>query len=115
MDLKIQTKALSESLTALGERAKKNGEGGADFGALLKQAEVKQSGAASELEKYMKMTPAQRMAAQILKSMGISQEEFDAMPPEQQAAITAKIAEIMKQKMQEQMAEKSGNTGAAAL
>ena len=102
MDLKIQTKALSESLTALGERAKKNGEGGADFGALLKHAEVKQSGAASELEKYMKMTPAQRMAADILKQMGLTQAELDAMPPAERQAVMNKIAALVKQQMEAQ-------------
>ena len=115
MDLKIETKALSESMLA-GFKARKNGDGGgSDFGSLLKHAEVKQSEAASELEKYMKMTPAQRMAAAIMKSLGISQADFDAMSPEQQAAVTAQIARIMKQQMLDQMAGKQPDQGAAAL
>jgi hypothetical protein len=113
MDLKIETKPFSESMLL---SVKANGHsGGSDFGSMLKHAEVKQSEAASELEKYMKMTPAQRMAAAILKSMGISQAEFDAMPPEQQAAITAQIAAIMKQQMQDQMENQSANKGVASL
>jgi hypothetical protein len=115
MQLKIETKALSESFMALGERVKKNGDGGGDFGALLKHAETKQSEAASELEKYLKMTPAERMAAAILKSMGITQAEFDAMPPEQKAAITEKIAAIMKQQMEDKMAENQQKTNVTAL
>jgi hypothetical protein len=55
------------------------------------------------------------MAAAIMKSLGISKEEFDAMSPEQQAAVTAKIAEIMKQQMDEKMAEKQGSQGTIAL
>jgi hypothetical protein len=82
-----------------------------DFGALLKHAETKQSDAAAELEKYLKMTPAQRMAAAIMKQLGITQEEFDAMTPEQQAGVTAKIAEIMKQQMEEKMAKEQGAAG----
>jgi len=113
MGLKIETKPFSESMLLSG-KAKKNGDGG-DFGALLKQAESTQSQAASELEKYMKMTPAQRMAAAIMKSMGITQEQFDAMSPEQQATVTAKIAAIMKQQMDEQMASHQQNKGAATL
>ena len=110
MSLKIETKALSDSLLAVGSQIKKNGDGG-DFGALLKHAETRQSDAAAELEKYVKMTPAQRMQAAIMKSLGITQEQFDAMTPEQQASVTAKIAEIMKQQMQEQMAKNQGAGG----
>jgi hypothetical protein len=110
MSLKIESKALSDSLLSNFSPVKKNGES-ADFGALLKHAETKQSDAAAELEKYLKMTPAQRMAAAIMKQLGITQEEFDAMTPEQQAGVTAKIAEIMKQQMEEKMAKEQGATG----
>ena len=105
MGLKIETKPFSESML-LSVKANGNSSSGSDFGSMLKHAEVKQSEAASELEKYMKMTPAQRMAAAILKSMGITQEQFDAMPADQKAAITAQIAAIMKQQMEDQMAGK---------
>jgi hypothetical protein len=115
MSLKIENKPFSESMLLSAKVGKNGDSGGSDFGSMLKHAEVKQSEAASELEKYMKMTPAQRMAAAILKSMGISQAEFDAMPPEQQAAITAQIAAIMKQQMQDQMENQSANKGVASL
>jgi hypothetical protein len=108
MSVKIETKALSDSVLASFSAVKKNGSGGEDFGALLKHAETKQSDAAAELEKYLKMTPAQRMAAAIMKQLGITQEEFDAMTPEQQAGVTAKIAEIMKQQMEEKIAKEQG-------
>lgn len=115
MDLKIETKALSDSMLASFSPVKKNGSGDGEFGALLKHAETRQSEASMELEKYLKMTPGERMAAAIMKSLGISKEEFDAMSPEQQAAVTAKIAEIMKQQMDEKMAEKQGSQGTVAL
>jgi hypothetical protein len=108
MSLKIETKALSDA-TLANLSPKKNGEGG-DFGALLKHAEVKQSDAAAELEKYVKMSPAERMAQAMMKKLGITKEQFDAMTPEQQAAVTAKIADMIKQQLQQQTAESQGGT-----
>ena len=115
MDLKIETKALSGSTLAELAQVKKNGSGGGDFGALLKHAETKQSDAALELERYVKMTPGERMAEAIMKQLGISKEEFDAMSPEQKAAVTAQIADIIKQQMEQQAAENKAKHGATAL
>ena len=112
--MKIESKALSDSLLA-NFAPKKNGDGGSDFGALLKHAETKQSEAAAELEKYLKMTPGERMAKAMMKKLGITQEAFDAMPPEQQAAVTAKIAEMIKQEMQEKLAQNQGASASGTL
>lgn len=114
MSLKIETKALSDSLLA-SSAPKKNGEGNSDFGALLRHEEAKQSEAATELEKYLKMTPAERMAAAMLKKLGITQAEFDAMPPEQQAAITAKITQMIRDEIEQKMAQKPGAISASAI
>ena len=115
MDLKIETKALGESTLAQFSQVRKNGSGGEDFGALLKHAETKQSEAALELERYVKMTPGERMAEAIMKQLGISKEEFDAMSPEQKAAVTAKIADIMKQQMDQKAAENKAKHDTTAL
>jgi predicted flavoprotein YhiN len=105
MSLKIESKALSESMLA-NFSPKKNGDSdSADFGALLKHAETRQSDAAQELEKYLKMSPAERMAAAMMKKLGITKEQFDAMPPEQQAAVTAKITAMIKQEMEQKTAQ----------
>ena len=47
---------------------------------------------------YMAMTPAEKMRDAILRNLGLSEEEVDAMPPEQQEAIEMEIAERMKQR-----------------
>lgn len=112
--MKIESKALSDSLLA-NFAPKKNGDGEADFGALLKHAETKQSEGAAELEKYLKMTPAERMAKAMLNKLGITQAEFDAMSPEQQAAITAKITQMIREEMEQKMAQKPGATSANAI
>jgi len=98
MSLKIETTALSDA-TLADFPVKKNG-GGGDFGALLRHAETKQSDASAELEKYVKMSPAERMAQAMMKKLGLTKEMFDALPPDQQAAITAQIADMIKQEMQ---------------
>lgn len=103
MTLRIDSTVLGDAL--LSDAApKKNGVGG-DFGGVLKHEETKQSDAAAELEKYFKMTPEQRMAAAIMKQMGITPEQFAAMSPADQAAITAKIQQIIQQQLQEKMAQ----------
>lgn len=81
--------------------ASKTPTGGAAFGAVLQEAQAKAAPTpAEELDAYMKMTPAQRMAADILKQMGLTQADLDAMPPAQRQAIMDKIAAIMKQQME---------------
>ncbi|NYE63084.1 putative flavoprotein YhiN [Duganella sp. 1224] len=107
MTLRIDTTSLSDTLS--GAAPKKNGAGG-DFGALLKHAESKQSDAAAELEKYLQMTPEQRMAAAIMKQMGITPEQFAAMSPSEQAAVTAKIQQIIQQQLQEKMAQNQAHS-----
>lgn len=111
--MKIESKALSDALLA-NFSPKKNSDGG-DFGALLKHEQTKQSEAAAELEKYVKMTPAERMSKAMMQKLGITQEQFDAMSPEQQAAVTAKISEMIRQEMEQKMAQQPGATSSVTL
>lgn len=77
--------------------------GGAAFGAVLQEVRAKATQTpAEELAAYMKMTPAQRMAADILKQMGLTQADLDAMPPAERQAILDKIAALVKQQMEAQ-------------
>ncbi|WP_343730608.1 hypothetical protein [Duganella sp.] len=111
--MKIETKALNDSMLA-SFSPKKHGDGG-DFGALLNVAQTKQSDAAAELEKYLKMTPEQRVAIAMRKQLGISEDEYAAMSPEQKKAVDAKVAELLKQKMDEQLAQQQAKATAAGL
>jgi hypothetical protein len=56
---------------------------------------------------YAKMTPAERMKANILKSLGLTEQQYDALSPAQKQAIDQKITEIMKQ----QLEQNAGKTG----
>jgi hypothetical protein len=50
---------------------------------------------------YAKESPADRLRDSILKSMGLTQEQLDKMPPAQRQAIEKKIEDIIKQKLQQ--------------
>jgi hypothetical protein len=55
--------------------------------------------AAQKLEEFLRKTPAEHMRDAILKEMGVTEEELDAMPPEQRAAVEETIAEKIKERL----------------
>jgi hypothetical protein len=72
------------------------------------KANPKDSAAMAEFKDYMSKSPEQRMRDSILKEMGLTEDEVKAMPPEKQAAIENKIAQLIENKMKlELQAEKS--------
>jgi hypothetical protein len=56
---------------------------------------------------YAKMSPMERMRAEILKSMGLTEDDLKKMSPEQQKAVEQKIEQIIKQKLE----KNAGQTG----
>jgi hypothetical protein len=56
------------------------------------------------------MSPADKMRAAMLSSMGLTEDQVKNMSPDQQKAIEQKIADQIKQAAQKQ-AEKGGGTG----
>ena len=56
---------------------------------------------------YAKMSPMERMRAQILKSMGLTEDDLKKMSPEQQKAVEQKIEQMIKQQLQ----KNAGTTG----
>lgn len=56
----------------------------------------------AQLEKYMKMTPAERMRDAILKKLGVTEEELAKMKPEEQKAMDEKIQELIKETLAKQ-------------
>jgi hypothetical protein len=53
-----------------------------------------------EFRNYAKMNPIDRLRANIMKSMNVTQQQIDAMPPAQQQAIEQKIEQLVKEQMQ---------------
>jgi hypothetical protein len=56
---------------------------------------------------YMNQTDAEKVRQQLT---GVSKEEYDAMTPEQQAAVDQKVTEMQKQKQEQQVAEQEVKT-----
>ena len=56
---------------------------------------------------YAKMTPMQRMREEILKSLGLTEQQFKELSPAQQQAVNQKVQQIMQQQLQ----QNSGKTG----
>ncbi|NUU35021.1 hypothetical protein [Pseudomonas sp. C2B4] len=67
--------------------------------------------AADAFKEYMSKTPEQRMRDAILEEMGLTQEEVDAMPPEQQKKVGEEIAQRMEDKRELAEAEKAQKDG----
>lgn len=47
---------------------------------------------------YMAMTPAEKLRDSILKDIGMTEEEIQALPPEQQKAVEEEIAQRMQER-----------------
>lgn len=58
---------------------------------------------------YMSKTPEQRLRDSILQSMGLTEDDIKAMPPEKQLAIGKEIAERLQDKMKLAQAEKDND------
>ncbi|CDF96266.1 MULTISPECIES: hypothetical protein [unclassified Pseudomonas] len=72
------------------------------------------SSALKDFKDYMSKTPEERLRDSILAEMGISEEEYEAMPPEKQLAVGQEIAQRMQDKSamaQMEKAQEHRNTG----
>ena len=58
---------------------------------------TKQSDASIEFQEYMAKNDAEKMRLSVLKEMGLTEEEFEQLPPEEQFAIEQKIIARLKQ------------------
>jgi hypothetical protein len=57
---------------------------------------------------YANMTPAQKMRAAILGSMGLTEDKVAQMDPKDRAKVEDKIKELIKEKVQEATEKKTG-------
>jgi hypothetical protein len=64
--------------------------------------------AVSEFLSWAKMTPAQRMRANILASMGLKESDIAAMSAKDRADVEKKIADKIKQLVQQDTEKKTG-------
>lgn len=64
--------------------------------------------AAQQFLAYANMTPAQRLHAEMLAKLGLTEDQFKAMPPAQQQKVEAKISDTIKQQMSDSNDKRTG-------
>jgi nitric oxide reductase activation protein len=55
--------------------------------------------AAQQFQEYASMTPAQRLHAEMLAKLGLTEDQFKALPPAQQQKVEQQIADMIKKQM----------------
>jgi hypothetical protein len=65
------------------------------------------SSAKDQFMAYMNQSDAEKVRQQLT---GVSKEEYDNMTPEQQAAVDKKVADLQKEKQEQQIAESEVKT-----
>ena len=63
----------------------------------------------------MAKTPEERYFESFLKSKGMTKEEFEALPPEEQQALVTEFKEAVKQRVADENARKLTRTRFAGL
>ncbi len=66
----------------------------------------KSSNAIAEFLEYQKMSPEEKLRDAILKKLDMTEEELAALPPEERAKVEEQIKEMMKQEIENNMAQK---------
>jgi hypothetical protein len=64
--------------------------------------------AAQKFMDYANMTPAQRMQAEMMSQLGITEDQFKAMSPADQAKVMDKIRDMIKQQTQNSGDQRAG-------
>lgn len=88
---------------------------GPSFAGALDEARAKAASlapgtAAQELQDYVDMTPAERMRADLLKKLGLKEEDLASMSAEERQGIETKLRDLVQQQMQEAAARQSTGT-----
>lgn len=76
-------------------------------GLALTEPSKKSDAVTAEFLKWAKMTPAERMRANILSSMGMTEEEVAALGPKERQAVEAEI----KRRVEEQLVKNDKRPG----
>lgn len=89
---------------ALQNSADEQTETSVGSGQVEKKEEDDGKAALEAFKAYMAMTPAEKMRDRILKEMGLTEEDIESMPPEQQKAVEETIAQRMQERAEMQAA-----------
>ena len=64
--------------------------------------------AAQQFQQYANMTPAQRLHAQMLAKLGLTEDQFKAMSPADQQKVEDKIRDMIKQQLADNNDKRTG-------
>jgi ABC-type transporter MlaC component len=64
--------------------------------------------AAQQFQEYASMTPAQRLHAQMLAKLGLTEDQFKAMSPADQQKVEDKIRDMIKQQLADNNDKRTG-------
>jgi hypothetical protein len=64
--------------------------------------------AAQQFQEYASMTPAQRLHAEMLAKLGLTEDQFKAMSSADQQKVEAKIADMIKKQMSDSNDKRTG-------
>lgn len=83
-------------------------------GAVGEEEPESESAAVRAFLEYMSKTPEERYFDAFLKSKGMTQEEFDALPVEEKQALMQEFQETIKQRVENDTTEKLAKAGSSA-
>ncbi len=69
---------------------------------------VKAPSVVQQFLEYANMTPAERMQADMLSQLGLTEDQFKAMTPAEQQKVEDKIRQMIKQQAQESNDKRTG-------
>ena len=107
--MKIQ--AINDNSAAPASVSVKASNKGVSFGSFMAAATAAEAGPAAELAAYAKMTPAQRMRASVLDSMGLKESDLANMSAADRQAVEEKVAAKIKEKLDEEIQKKALKIG----
>lgn len=74
--------------------------------ASVEESPVVEKSAKDTFLEYQEMTPAEKYRAMFLGQMGMTEEELEALPPEEREKIEAKLREKIKEAIEEDLRKK---------
>lgn len=105
--ISLQTSAAASSSTARNntqdQRQDNQNEAFAKFKVNLQnpdQANATQKSALEEFREYMALSPEEKIREKMLRELGLSQDDYEALPPEKKDLIDKQIAQRMKEEME---------------
>ena len=96
------------SVSGIGQSSNVYTPSGAGAGSSLAGTTTPRSDPKAEFLKWAHMTPAQKMRASLLSSMGLTEEQVQAMSPDDRKKVEDKLRQLIEQKVKDSVEKKTG-------